>query len=69
MIDPFSSESYEPILLIIVKFFGVKLNLSTHNIDKKYFVVSVSNLTNTQILIDYLNKYKLFSRKYLYYLD
>ena len=59
--------SYEAIMLKIYSFFGLSnnLRLSTHNVDKTYFIVEVASLTKLNILIQYLNTYPLLSSKYL----
>ncbi len=57
--------SYEPIMLKIYSFFGLSTNLrlSTHNVDKTYFIVEVASLTKLSILIQYLNTYPLLTAK------
>jgi hypothetical protein len=57
--------SYEAIMLKIYSFFGISANLrlSTHNVDKTYFIVEVTSLTKLNILIQYLNSYPLLTAK------
>jgi LAGLIDADG endonuclease len=69
MIDPFSSKSYEPIILLIAKFFYVNIQITTHNIDKKYYCISVCKKSTIAGFIHYLDRHKLYSSKYLDYLN
>jgi LAGLIDADG endonuclease len=57
--------SYEAIMLKIYSFFGISTNLrlSTHNVDKTYFIVEVTSLTKLNILIQYLKTYPLLTAK------
>ncbi len=57
--------SYEAIMLLIYSFFGLSTNLrlSTHNVDKTYFIVEVTSLTKLNILIQYLKTYPLLTAK------
>lgn len=57
--------SYEAIMLQIYSFFGISTNLrlSTHNVDKTYFIVEVTSLTKLNILIQYLKTYPLLTAK------
>jgi hypothetical protein len=57
--------SYEAIMLLIYSFFGLSthLRLSTHNVDKTYFIVEVTSLTKLNILIQYLKTYPLLTAK------
>jgi hypothetical protein len=57
--------SYETIMLQIYSFFGISTNLrlSTHNVDKTYFLVEVTSLTKLNILIQYLKTYPLLTAK------
>jgi hypothetical protein len=54
---------YEAIMLQMYSFFGISTNLrmSTHNVDKTYFIVEVSSLTKLNILIQYLKFYPLLT--------
>ena len=57
--------SYEAIMLLIYSFFSLSTNLrlSTHNVDKTYFIVEVTSLTKLNILIQYLKTYPLLTAK------
>ena len=69
IIDPFSSLSYKRIFELIAKFFNRKLEITKHNVNKEYYMVITSNKNSLRIVLDYLNKYKLYSIKYLDYLN
>jgi hypothetical protein len=64
-IESNKNNSYEAIMLQIYSFFGISTNLrlSTHNVDKTYFIVEVSSLTKLNKLIQYLETYPLLSAK------
>ena len=57
--------SNKAIMLLIYSFFGLStdLRLSTHNVDKTYFIVEVISLTKLNILIQYLKTYPLLTAK------
>ena len=57
--------SYEAIMLLIYSFFSLSTNLrlSTHNVDKTYFIVELTSLTKLNILIQYLKTYPLLTAK------
>nr|YP_009690420.1 LAGLIDADG homing endonuclease [Schizopora paradoxa]QEG57200.1 LAGLIDADG homing endonuclease [Schizopora paradoxa] len=57
--------SYKPIMLEINYFFGITTDLreSTHNIDKKYWIVEVASLTKLEFLIQYLSHFPLLTAK------
>lgn len=57
--------SYEDTMLQMYSFFGIStdLRLSSHNVDKTYFIVEVSSLTKLNILIQYLSSYPLLTAK------
>jgi hypothetical protein len=59
------NSSYEAIMLQIYSFFGISTNLrlSTHNVDKTYFIVEVTSLTKLNKLIQYLETYPLQTAK------
>ena len=69
MIDPYTNESYEPILKSIANFLGVNLVIVTRNTGKQYFNVSAKSRKSLNIIKDYFNTYPLFSSKYLDYKD
>ena len=70
MIDPLSNNSYYDILNKIAIFLLCKLltrkQSSTGNI---YYVLTASNLKSLKVIINYFNKYPLYSSKYLDYKD
>jgi hypothetical protein len=57
--------SYEAIMLLIYSFLSLSTNLrlSTHNVDKTYFIVELTSLTKLNILIQYLKTYPLLTAK------
>jgi LAGLIDADG endonuclease len=69
MIDPISNLSYEPLLLEISKFLNAKLEISKHNKNKFYFKIRASNRNSLKIILNYFNFYKMYSSKYLDYLN
>jgi len=70
MIDPLSKESYEIIMRKIADFFKVNLSIrSQKSTGNSYFrVVATSNISRA-IIISYLDKYPLYTSKYLNYSD
>jgi len=68
-IDPKSLLSYSNLLSLISKILFVKLNTSIHNVNKKYFLISLSSQKSRFILVKYLDKYPLFTSKFLNYRD
>ena len=68
-IEPMSNLSYEPLFLKISKFLNAKLEISKHNENKFYFMIRASNRNSLKIIIDYFNYYKIYSSKYLDYLN
>jgi LAGLIDADG endonuclease. len=68
MIEPVSNLSYEPLLTEISKFLNAKLEISKHN-NKFYFMIRASNRNSLKIILSYFNFYKLYSSKYLDYLN
>lgn len=70
MLYPKTLESYKPILDLICLNFNVKLGIRNRtNYKNSYYIIRVENQKSTKILIDYLDKFPLFSSKYLDYLD
>ena len=61
--------SFESICKDICSALLVRLNVSTHKKERKYYSVSSSSPEKLKILIDYLDKYPLFTAKYLDYQD
>jgi LAGLIDADG endonuclease len=70
MIYPKTQESFKPILDQICLFLNVKLIIRNRvNNKNSYYIIKIENQNSTQILIDYLNNNKLFSSKYVKFLD
>jgi len=67
-IDPISNLSYEPLFLKISVFLNTKLEFSKHN-NKSYFLIRASNRNNLKIILYYFSYYKLYSSKYLDFLN
>jgi hypothetical protein len=68
-IDPKSLLSYSNLFSLISQSLLVNLTASTHNVNKKYFLINISSQKARLILVDYLDKYPLFTSKYLNYKD
>lgn len=69
-IDSLSKDSYEFIMKKIADFF--KVNLRTRDqksTENSYFRIVVTSNMSISILIDYLEKYSLYSSKHLNYID
>jgi len=69
MVEPTSNLSYEPLLLEISKFLKTELKISKHNKDKSYFLIRVSNRNSIRLILNYFYSYKMYSSKYLDYLN
>lgn len=69
MIDPYSGLSYETLFLQIAEFLKCNLKISTHNVDKKYFILAATSKLSISQILDYFTKFSLFSCKHLDYLD
>ena len=70
MIDPVTGNSYLDILTTITKFLNCNLAIRTQkSTGNEYCVLAASSKYSTRILINYLDKYSLFSSKYLDYRD
>lgn len=67
--DPKTGQSYYEILNSIAIALNVSLNISIHNKDIEYFIISVTSPIKLMVLINYLEKYPLFSSKFLNYSD
>ena len=65
LIDCTQDSSYEPIMLKIQSFFGLKtdLRVSKHNIDKNYWIIEVTSLNKLHLLNQYLNNFPLLTAK------
>lgn len=70
MLDPVTGDTYSKVLTHITKFFNctllTKKQKSTGN---SYYTLAASSRTSLDIIINYLEKYPLFSSKHLDYLD
>lgn len=70
MIYKKTNESFKPILEKITLFFNVKLNIRNRkNYKYKYFIIKIENQNSINLLINYLIAHKLYSRKYLDFLN
>ena len=65
LLDCTQDSSYEPIMLKIQSFFGLKtdLRVSKHNIDKIYWIIEVTSLNKLHLLNQYLNNFPLLTAK------
>jgi hypothetical protein len=68
MIDPISGVSYNELFTLIASFFKSKLKISSHN-NINYYMIRASNRVSLEIVLNYLDKYSLFSSKYLDYIS
>lgn len=70
MFDPISNESYFKVLTNISNFLNCSLLIrkqkSTGNV---YYILTASNKLSLDLIVNYLEKYPLFSSKYLDYKD
>lgn len=64
MIDVISQRSYKNLFTSIASFFNTKIYLTKHN-NINYYMVRASNKANLKIVLSYLDKYPLYSSKYL----
>lgn len=67
IIDSKSQLTYFGLFSIIATSLLVNLTFSTHNKSVKYFLINLSSEKSRIIMINYLNKYPLFSSKFLNY--
>jgi len=68
-IDPDTGLSYDSVLESIALALEVKLKTSKHNEGKEYYSIAVTSPAKLAALIKYLDRYPLYSRKLLNYLD
>lgn len=68
-IDTKSQLSYLNLLSLISNSLLIQLRTSIHNVDKEYFLISLSSQKSRDNLVEYLDKYPLFSSKLLNYID
>jgi hypothetical protein len=66
-IDPFSNLSYLPLFSKLSFFLNSKLEISKHNIDREYYKIRGYNRNSISIILNYFNKFNLYSSKYLDY--
>ena len=70
MSDLITNDSYFDILNQICSFLNCKLLTRTQkSTNNKHYILTASSKTSINIIINYLNKYPLFSSKYLDYKD
>nr|QJQ35168.1 LAGLIDADG endonuclease [Fusarium napiforme] len=70
MLDPVTGNSYLDILTTITKFLNCSLLTRTQkSTSNEYYTLAASSKYSTEILVNYLDKYPLFSSKYLDYRD
>lgn len=68
-IDTKSQLSYLTLLSLISNSLLIQLRTSIHNVDKEYFLISLSSQKSREKLVEYLDKYPLFTSKLLNYKD
>jgi hypothetical protein len=68
MFDPFTNDSYKPILQKIATFFGVNLIVVKRE-TTQYFNITAKSRESITVVKNYLNSHPLFSSKYLDYKD
>lgn len=70
ILDPATGDSYLNILTDITKFINCNLLTKTQkSTENKYFTLTASSRNSIEILVKYLDKYPLFTSKYLDYKD
>ena len=70
ILDPVTGNSYLDVLTNIAKFLNCSLLTRTQkSTDNEYYILTASSKNSTKILVNYLNRYSLFSSKYLDYKD
>ena len=68
--DPVTGNSYFDVLTSIAKFLNCSLLTRTQkSTDNEYYILTASSKNSTEILVNYLDRYSLFSSKYLDYKD
>ena len=68
-IDTKSQMSYFDLFSLISNSLLIQLRISIHNENKEYFLISLSSQKARANLVNYLDKYTLFSSKLLNYID
>jgi hypothetical protein len=70
MLDPVTDNSYLDVLTNIAKFLNCSLLTRIQkSTDNEYYTLTASSKISTEILVNYLDRYSLFSSKYLDYKD
>ena len=70
MLDPVTGNSYLDVLTNIAKFLNCSLLTRTQkSTGNEYYILTASSRNSTEILVNYLDRYYLFSSKYLDYKD
>jgi hypothetical protein len=70
ILDPITNESYEPVLTSIANFFNCSLLIKNQkSTGNNYYTLTASSKNSLKIIIDYLEKYPLYSSKFLDYRD
>lgn len=70
ILDPITGNSYFDVLTNITKFLNCSLLTRTQkSTNNEYYTLTASSKNSTEILINYLDRYSLFSSKYLDYKD
>jgi hypothetical protein len=68
--DPITKESYEPVLTNIANFLNCSLlTRSQKSTGNNYYTLAASSQKSLNIIVDYFEKFPLFSSKYLDYKD
>lgn len=69
-VDPITKDSYSKVLTYISNFLHCSLLTRKQNVTgKEYYILTASNRMSLDIIVNYLEKYPLFSSKYLDYKD
>ena len=70
ILDPITNESYESVLTNIANFLNCSLlTRNQKSTGNDYYTLTASSQKSLKIIVDYLEKYTLFSSKYLDYKD
>lgn len=68
--DPITKESYEPVLTNIANFLNCSLlTRNQKSTGNNYYTLAASSQKSLNIIVDYFEKYPLYSSKYLDYKD
>jgi len=70
ILDPVTNESYESVLTCITNFLNCSLLIRTQkSTGNSYYTLTASSKKSLKIIVEYLERYPLFSSKYLDYKD